>query len=100
MQKSIFVQPPEGFIPNDFIKPDETIVIPKDRQTPPYLEYIKKEFHISTETIYHDLHGSLSEIRTAAGVPISELKQGAKSQGSGDETEHPEEKTEHYLKAR
>ena len=97
MQKSIFVQPPEGFTPNDFIKPDETIVIPKDLKHP-ILEYIKKEFHISTETIYHDLHGFIGS-QDSRWNSYSELKQGEKSQDSGGKTEHPKEKTEHYLKA-
>ena len=52
-QKSIFVQPPEGFIE---IKPDDEIKIPKCLKQP-MLDYLRKYHDISTETIYNDLHG-------------------------------------------
>ena len=56
VQKSIFVRPPEGFIPNDFIKLDEIVIIPKDLKRP-IRDYIEQEFSISNESIYHDIHG-------------------------------------------
>ena len=46
VQKSVFVQPPKGFIPNDLIKPEEKIVIPKDLKRP-ILNYIENIFKIS-----------------------------------------------------
>ena len=50
-QKSIFVQPPNGFI-----KPDHVINIPKDLKQS-MLDYLRKCHGIYIETIYNDLHG-------------------------------------------
>lgn len=50
-QKSIFVQPPRGFI-----EPDHVINIPKDLKQP-ILNHLQKYHNISTNTIYNDLHG-------------------------------------------
>ena len=52
-QKSIFVQPPKGFIEPE---PDDVINICKSLKLPT-LEYLRKYHNISTETIYNDLHG-------------------------------------------
>ena len=52
-QKSIFVQPPKGFIE---IEQDDQIPIPKCLKKP-ILDYLRKYHDISTETIYNDLHG-------------------------------------------
>lgn len=51
VQKSVFLQPPKGFI-----IPDEVITIPTNLKLP-MLEYLRKSHGISTETIYNDLHG-------------------------------------------
>ncbi len=50
-QKSVFVQPPRGFV-----EPDAEINIPKDLKQP-LLNHLRKYHGISTETIYNDLHG-------------------------------------------
>ena len=50
-QKSIFVQPPEGFI-----VPNKVIKIPRSLKKP-ILDYLGKHHDISTKTIYNDLHG-------------------------------------------
>ena len=50
-QKSVFIQPKEGFI-----KPDDEIKIPKGLKQP-ILDHLQKCHGISTETIYNDLHG-------------------------------------------
>ena len=50
-QKSIFVQPPDGFI-----KPDHIINIPRDLKQH-VLNHLRRYHGISTETIYNDLHG-------------------------------------------
>ena len=50
-QKSIFVQPPMGFI-----EPDYEIKIPRNLKKSMLL-YLRKHHGISTETIYNDLHG-------------------------------------------
>ena len=52
-QKSIFVQPPKGFIEPEQYK---TITIAKNLKQP-MLEYLRKHHGISTRTIYNDLHG-------------------------------------------
>ena len=50
-QKSVFVQPPKGFV-----EPDDVITINKDLKQP-ILNHLRKYHGISTETIYNDLHG-------------------------------------------
>ena len=50
-QKSVFLQPPEGYI-----NPDKVITIEADLKQP-ILEYLRNSHGISTETIYNDLHG-------------------------------------------
>ena len=52
-QKSIFVQPPKGFIEQDQYK---TITIAGNLKQP-MLDYLRKHHGISTRTIYNDLHG-------------------------------------------
>ena len=51
IQKTVFVQPPEGFI-----NPDEVITIPADLKLP-MLAHLRKTHGISTETIHNDLQG-------------------------------------------
>ena len=53
-QKSIFVQPPEGFI--DQCKYDKPIKIRKDLKSP-MLDYLRKHHGIFPESIYNDLQG-------------------------------------------
>ncbi len=50
-QKSVFVQPPRGFV-----EPEAEINVPKDLKQP-VLNHLRKYHGISTETIYNDLHG-------------------------------------------
>jgi len=52
-QKSIFVQPPKGFLePEHFV----VIDIPKLLKEP-MLNHLQKQHDISTQTVYNDLHG-------------------------------------------
>ena len=53
-QKSIFVQPPEGFI--ERCKYGEPVKIRKDLK-PSMLDYLREHHGISPESIYNDLHG-------------------------------------------
>ena len=53
-QKSIFVQPPEGFI--ERCKYGEPVKICKDLKKP-ILDYLRKHHGISSESIYNDLQG-------------------------------------------
>ncbi len=50
-QKSVFVQPPNGYI-----VPDRAISIPAYLKTP-MLNYLRKHHGISTNSIYNDIHG-------------------------------------------
>ena len=50
-QKSIFIQPPKGFI-----VPDKVVTIPKDLKYP-ILSYLQKYHDVSTKHIYNDIHG-------------------------------------------
>ena len=93
-QKSIFVQPPEGFIPNDFIQSDKIIIIPKDLKQS-LLRYLqRKEFDISAESLYHDIHGFIRS-QDSRWSAYSELKQSQESQDSGDEIGHTEKEAWH-----
>ena len=56
-QKSIFVQPPNGFV-----EPDHVINISKDLKWS-MLDYLRKCHGISIETIYNDLHGFIKALQ-------------------------------------
>ena len=91
-QKSVFVRPPNGFI-----EPDILIVIPKDLKHP-MLNYIEREFKISTEKIYSDLHGFIrgqaSRLDTYKG-----LRKGINAWENGEKADNIEEKNRHYQEA-
>ena len=53
-QKSIFVQASEGFV-----EPDKVVTVPQDLKQA-MLNYLRKHHDISTETIYNDLHGFIT----------------------------------------
>lgn len=91
-QGSIFVRSPKGFI-----EPDLEIVIPKFLKQP-MLKYLEKEFDISPETIYPDLHGFVSsqDIRWNIYEGISK---GNDHLESGQVVENPERKLKDYQKA-
>lgn len=87
-QKSIFVEPPEGYI-----KPDKTVAIPKGLKQP-MLNYLRKHHDISTSTIYNDLHGFIRK-REAHQSAYTEFYKGVtlSDQGNYDEA------IEHYNKS-
>ena len=85
VQKSIFVQPPKGFI-----EPDLEIVIPKSLKQP-MLKYLKEEFKISPETMYPDLHGFISSQEDRWNI-YEEINKGNDYLKSGQETEEREKK--------
>ena len=94
VQKSIFVRPPNGFIePHE----DDIIEIPKDLKRP-LLKYLEKEFGISTEKIYHDIHGFIKsqELRWSANT---EYNLGVIFQNRRDEVDNPQEKNQYNQKA-
>ena len=93
-QKSIFVRLPEGFIePNK----DDIVKIPKDLKGP-LLEYLEKEFGISTAKIYHDIHGFIrsQDLRWGANT---EYNLGIIYQNRRDKADNSQEKTQYNQKA-
>ena len=92
IQKSVFVRPPNGFV-----EPDIVIVIPKDLKRP-LLNYIEKEFGISTETVYRDLHGFIGSQASRLDT-YKELRKGINAQRDGDKADNSEEKNKGYQEA-
>ena len=92
VQKSVFVIPPAGFI-----EPDFEIVIPKILKQS-MLKYLKKEFNVSPETIYPDLHGFVSSQETRWEV-YEQISKGNDHLESGLEAKVPKEVSESYQKA-
>ena len=97
-QKSIFVQPPEGFIPNDFIGVEDRIIIPRNLKIP-LLKYLQRpEIGVSAETIYHDIHGFIRS-QSSHWSAYLEAHTGEKLQDSADEIREPKKRTARYQKA-
>ena len=88
-QESIFVCPPDGFV-----EPDIIIVIPKDLKHA-LLNYIEKEFGISTQRVYSDLHGFIGSQASRLGT-YKEARKGINAQKSGEEADNSAEKNRHY----
>ena len=93
-QKSVFVRPPDGFLSPDDV---EIITIPA-RLKQPLLAYLRKYHGISTETIYNDLHGFITNQAFHENA-YSEFHRGLTSQLRADELETSEEKQAAYEKA-
>ena len=94
VQKSIFVRPPDGFIePHK----DDIVEIPKDLKRP-LLKYLEKEFGISPEKIYHDIHGFIrsQDLRWSANT---EYNLGVILQNRRDEANNPQERAQYNQKA-
>lgn len=91
-QRSIFVRSPKGFI-----EPDLEIVIPKFLKQS-MLKYLEKEFDISPETIYPDLHGFVSSQDTRLNV-YEDIGKGHNCLKNGDEAETLREKSKNYQRA-
>ena len=89
IQKSVFVRPPNGFV-----EPDIVIVIPKDLKHP-LLNYIEKEFGISTEKVYEDIHGFIGSQASRLGT-YKEVRKGINAQQDGDKADNPKEKNKNY----
>ena len=94
VQKSIFVRPPEGFIEP---RKDEIVKIPKDLKRS-LLKYLKKEFGISPEKIYHDIHGFIrsQDLRWSANT---EYNLGIILQNRRDEADNPQKRAQYNQKA-
>ena len=92
IQKSIFVRPSNGFV-----EPDIVIVIPKDLKRS-LLNYIEKEFGISTEKIYGDLHGFIGGQASRLDT-YKEVRKGINFQQEGDKADNSKEKNRGYQEA-
>ena len=92
VQKSIFVMPSKGFI-----EPDFEIVIPKILKQS-ILKYLKKEFDVSSEIIYPDLHGFVSS-QEARWRVYEKIGKGNNRLKSGQEAEKRKKKSKDYQKA-
>ncbi|MYF52981.1 MAG: tetratricopeptide repeat protein [Gammaproteobacteria bacterium] len=93
-QKSRFVRHPDGFLSPEDV---EIITIPACLKQP-LLTYLRKYHDISTETIYNDLHGFITNQHFHESA-YSEFHRGLTSQLRGYEVENPEEKQAAYEKA-
>ena len=76
-QKSIFVQPHNGFV-----QPDEVVTIPKNIKIS-MSNYLRTSHDITTETIYNDIHGFIRYRNIYQNASI-EFRKGVTCQGSGD----------------
>ena len=93
-QKTVFVIPPKGFIEPD---PNDIITISASLKQP-LLQYLRKHYKISTETIYNDLYSFVKnqDIHRSA---YAAFYSGLTFQNTGNEAKHPEEKQTAYEKA-
>ncbi len=97
-QKSIFVQPPEGFI--DRCKYGEPIKIRKDLKLP-MLDYLRKYHGISPQSIYNDLQGYIKH-QTRHNEAYKNLRRGQYPRAKGygtDSKDKYEEAIRYYDKA-
>ncbi|MYK93686.1 tetratricopeptide repeat protein, partial [Candidatus Poribacteria bacterium] len=93
-QKTVFVIPPNGFIEPD---KDDIVIIPAVLKQP-LLQYLRKHYDISTETIYNDLYSFIKnrDIHRSAYIAFYS---GFTFQNIGDDAEAPEERQIAYQKA-
>ncbi len=91
-QKSIFVQASEGFV-----EPDEVVTVPQDLKQA-MLNYLRKHHDISTETIYNDLHGFITN-RSIHESAYTLFHKGMTCQNRGDSAKTRAKKQVWYDKA-
>ena len=94
-QKSVFVQPPNGFIKPDS---DQIICIPKTLKVPILKYLMKQDSPITTKTIYNDLHG-LIKIQDRYRDAYVKFYLGVDYEEQGNAAEAMREKHEAYEKA-
>ena len=87
-QKSIFVQPHNGFV-----QPDKQVTIPKTIKIA-MSNYLRNSHDITTETIYNDIHGFIRYRNIYQNASI-EFRKGFACEGGGE----IEKAIEHYTKA-
>ena len=93
-QKSIFLRHPKGFF-----NPDDLVIIniPSSLKLP-LLEHLRKYHGLTTETIYNDLHGFITN-QTIHESAYTEFHRALTYYMKGDETENHKEKQHAYKKA-
>ena len=91
-QKSIFVRPPDGFV-----EPDIVIVISKDLKHS-LLNHIEKEFGISAEKVYGNIHGFIGSQASRLGI-YKEGRKGIDAWENRDKADNLEEKNRDYQEA-
>ena len=94
-QKSVFVQPPNGFIKPDA---DQVICIPKTLKVPILKYLMRQDPPITTETIYNDLHGFIT-MQSRYRSAFVNFYLGIDYEEQGDAAETTREKQEAYKKA-
>lgn len=93
-QKSVFVQHPKGFFnPKDLIITN----IPTHLKLP-LLDHLRKYHGLSTNTIYNDLHGFITN-QSIHESAYTEFHRGLSYYIKGDEAENQQEKQEAYERA-
>ncbi len=91
-QKSIFVQASKGFV-----EPDAVVTVPKELKQS-MLNYLRKHHDISTETIYNDLHGFITN-RSIHESAYTQFHKGMTCQNRGDSAKTRAEKRKWYDKS-
>lgn len=93
-QKSVFVRHPKGFF-----KPDDlTIINIPTHLKLSLLEHLRKYHGLSTDIIYNDLHGFITN-QSIHESAYTEFHRGLSYYIKGDAAENPEEKQDAYEKA-
>ena len=100
-QKSVFVRPPNGFIEPH----EDNIVIISPNLKQGVLQYLRKYYGISTESIYNDLHGFIRHQHIHGGAytqfyrGFACQKRGAEATTSEERQKENEKSIEHYTLA-
>ncbi len=89
-QKSVFVQPRQGFVEFD---PEDVVTMPASIKIP-MLDYLRKFHNISAKTIYNDLHGFI-RIQGIYHTAFEELCSGLRCQNNANY----EKSIAHYTEA-
>lgn len=93
-QKSVFVDPPDGFIE---VPKDKKVTIPSALKQE-FLTYLRKHHDISTENIYNDIHGFITYQNIHANDYIA-FYMGLTFQNRGFKAKTKEEKQKEYKEA-
>lgn len=93
-QKSVFVQPPKGFIER---KKYDIVRVPSSLKLP-ILQQLQENSGINPRTIYHDIHGFIKS-DNAYWMAYREFYRGITARNEGAKADMPEEKRAAYKKS-